>query len=123
MRATQAGRSEVVCRNGKVFEADRVVVSVPLGVLKKQTIKFAPALPQWKQQAIEKMGVGNVCKVLLVFEKSPVDSKLHYFTVLSEQPKDSGLMCFFLNLYTLIGKPLLMTYGLGSSADAVERMN
>lgn len=57
--------SEITCQNGKKFEAERVIIAVPLGALKAGTIKFTPALPQPKAEAIARMGVGNVCKVLI----------------------------------------------------------
>ncbi len=35
-------KSTVTCENGFVASAESVVVAVPLGVLKKNTIKFTP---------------------------------------------------------------------------------
>jgi polyamine oxidase len=46
------------------------VIAVPLGVLKKNTITFSPALPDWKVEAIQKLRMGNVCKVLIVPKKN-----------------------------------------------------
>lgn len=43
--------------------ADAVVISVPLGVLKKETIVFQPPLPQRKQTAIRQLGFGVLNKV------------------------------------------------------------
>jgi hypothetical protein len=34
--------------------------------LKKNTINFIPALPSWKRTSIEKIGFGNVVKILIV---------------------------------------------------------
>lgn len=59
-------KSTVTCENGFVATANSVVIAVPLGVLKKKTIKFTPELPVWKTTAIEKIGFGNVCKILVV---------------------------------------------------------
>lgn len=69
--------STVVCDNGKQFTADFVVVAVPLGVLKKKTIKFNPPLAQRKQKAIDNLAFGNVCKVLVTFNngKFPTTAK------------------------------------------------
>lgn len=53
----------VKCANGEVLEADHVVVTVPLGVLKKDVIKFNPPLPDWKTSCIERMGYGLLNKV------------------------------------------------------------
>ena len=43
--------------------ADAVVISVPLGVLKKEVIAFQPPLPQRKQTAIRQLGFGVLNKV------------------------------------------------------------
>ena len=48
-----------------VFKADAVVVTVPLGVLKSGTVTFHPALPEWKQQAINSLGYGLLNKVCM----------------------------------------------------------
>ncbi len=49
--------------------ADRVIVTVPLGVLKAQTIAFDPPLPETKRRAIERLGFGLLNKVVLSFEE------------------------------------------------------
>jgi hypothetical protein len=51
-------------------EADYVIVSVPLGVLKKNVLKFTPSLPTQKINAIQKIGINCVNKFLLTWEKS-----------------------------------------------------
>lgn len=56
-------RTQVVCTNGDILEADQVVVTVPLGVLKSDAIDFDPPLPSWKQGAIDRLGFGLLNKV------------------------------------------------------------
>lgn len=55
--------TKVVCTNGEVYEADEVVMTAPLGVLKSNTIDFDPPLPGWKMGAIDRMGFGLLNKV------------------------------------------------------------
>lgn len=55
--------TKVVCTDGAVIEADQVVVTAPLGVLKADVIDFDPPLPGWKQSAIGRMGFGLLNKV------------------------------------------------------------
>jgi lysine-specific histone demethylase 1 len=55
--------TKVVCTDGEVFEADEVVVTAPLGVLKSDMVDFDPPLPGWKQGAIDRMGFGLLNKV------------------------------------------------------------
>ncbi len=49
------------------FEAEHVVVSVPLGVLKAKSLIFTPELPGAKIKAILRMGMGVLDKVILQF--------------------------------------------------------
>ena len=42
-----------VSTTSKNYECDYVICSVPLGVLKSNSIEFTPALPKYKQDSIE----------------------------------------------------------------------
>lgn len=57
------------------FVADRVIVTLPLGVLKKNNVKFVPELPENKRRAITKLGVGVLNKCYLRFPRVfwPID--------------------------------------------------
>ena len=50
------------------FDADVVVVTVPLGVSKSGAIEFVPNLPASKRRAIERIGVGVLAKLVLRFD-------------------------------------------------------
>lgn len=59
----QDGKAVTIqCTNGQRFEADRVILTTPLGVLKSGSITFQPPLPNWKQDVIERMGFGLLNK-------------------------------------------------------------
>ncbi|KAI4878710.1 hypothetical protein NFI96_013480 [Prochilodus magdalenae] len=61
---------KVICENDEIFEADHVIVTVSLGVLKQRAATmFEPALPKSKMDAIEKLGFGTVDKIFLCFSK------------------------------------------------------
>ncbi len=53
--------------NGTVYTADRILVTVPLAILKNSSIVFNPALPSDKIQAINNIEMGNGIKVVLEF--------------------------------------------------------
>lgn len=55
--------------SGESLTVDRVVVTVPLGVLKTDTLRFSPALPLMHQRAIARLGVGLVDTVWLRFDE------------------------------------------------------
>jgi len=46
-----------------------VVVTVPLGVLKRDVLRFSPALPPGRRAAIERLGFGSYEKVALRFDE------------------------------------------------------
>lgn len=54
---------------GKVYTADKVLLTVPLSVLKNDRIQFDPALPESKVQAIQKLGMGAGLKIILKFKR------------------------------------------------------
>lgn len=55
---------------GTTYKADVALVTLPLGVLKESLrgsgvncVQFSPPLPPWKNEAIARMGFGNLNKV------------------------------------------------------------
>lgn len=66
--ADDGARVQIDTSHGQV-SADRVIVTVPLGVLKAGTIAFDPPLPDAKRRAIERLGFGLLNKVVLAFEE------------------------------------------------------
>ena len=54
---------------GNTFEADRVIVTVPLAVLKQGNITFTPALPQAKTNAIQQVDMPDGIKVFMEFSE------------------------------------------------------
>ncbi|CAH2083427.1 unnamed protein product [Euphydryas editha] len=64
------GQVEVICKDGDVYKANNVIVTVSLGVLKERHSNlFLPSLPHEKIEIIEKMSIGVMDKVILNFEK------------------------------------------------------
>ncbi|HOY06267.1 MAG TPA: FAD-dependent oxidoreductase [Saprospiraceae bacterium] len=101
------GSTVRVTHNGTVSEADYVIVTVPLGVLKNNSIAFLPALPASKQNAIQKVGMNCVNKFLLTWDTAFWDDvqyisytpetrdKFNYFVNVSKfHPSVNALMTF-----------------------------
>jgi monoamine oxidase len=74
--------SRIECEDGAVIEADYVVSTIPLGVLKQQNIQFEPALPDWKNGAIQRIGYGVLNKVVLVYKEAFWDQSRDIFGTL-----------------------------------------
>jgi monoamine oxidase len=55
--------------NKGVFECEKTIITVSLGVLKNDAIQFSPQLPQVKRDAIQGLGFGWMEKIVLTFEK------------------------------------------------------
>ena len=83
-----------VTHNGKSSEADFVLVSVPLGVLKNNSIQFTPSLPTTKQNAIQKVGMNCVNKFLLTWNSVFWDNEQY----ISYTPEVKDKFNFFVNV-------------------------
>jgi monoamine oxidase len=86
-------RSCVACHTGtivspldhdEVFTADRVIVALPLGILKNEGVKFDPVLPQDKQAAINSLGIGTMNKIFLRFPDNFWPENGYFFEYLKE---------------------------------------
>ena len=108
-----------ITANGNKIEADYVVVSVPLGVLKNNAISFSPALPTNKINAISNTNIGNVNKFLLVWNTPFWDTKLQY---IGYTPETKGKFNYFLNIKKFTSSNGLMTFAFGDYATVTESM-
>ncbi|WP_165798777.1 flavin monoamine oxidase family protein [Shimia abyssi] len=95
------------------FEA--VVVTVPLGVLKRGEIQFEPALPASKTDAISRLGMGVLDKLYLMYEAPFWDRDVTWL-VTPENGLARGQMNLFMNLEPYVGAPLLCAFNGGSPA-------
>jgi len=59
---------QVTLIDGTVYEADRVIVTLPLGVLQAERVQFTPALPAWKSDAIQRLIMGPAIKMIYRFD-------------------------------------------------------
>jgi monoamine oxidase len=60
----------VTCADGTFYDADHVIVTVSLGVLKyNYKFMFTPQLPLYKQKAIQGLAYGTMNKILMEFDR------------------------------------------------------
>jgi len=69
----------ITTADGTTFEADRVVVTLPLGVLQSGNVTFTPPLPVEKQTAITSLGAGAVDKIILKFREPFWEEDVAFF--------------------------------------------
>jgi monoamine oxidase len=62
--------------SGKTHEADKVILTVPITILKEQKIDFVPALPEEKTTAFQKIGMDAGMKIILKFKTRFWDANL-----------------------------------------------
>ncbi|KUI43116.1 amine oxidase [Mycobacterium sp. IS-1590] len=99
--------------------ADRVIVTVPLGVLKANSIEFDPELPQRKRDAIGRLGFGLLNKVVLAFDQ-PFWPRSHPMIGLvgNDQPVSD-----LVNGLLLSEKPILIGLRSGQAAWSREALS
>ncbi|CAH0731156.1 unnamed protein product, partial [Brenthis ino] len=79
------GNVEVVCKDGDVYRANNVIVTVSLGVLKERySTLISPPIPQTKKTAIDKLSFGVIGKIILSFPQRWLRSNSYLFFYRSE---------------------------------------
>ncbi len=123
--------ARVLCDDGEILEANQIVLTTPLGVLKNDSIAFAPALPPWKTAPIKRLGFGTLNKVILVYEKPFWNVDQDMFGLLREpEVPDSldqedyvsnrGRFYLFWNCIKTSGLPVLIALLAGDAAHQAE---
>eukprot|EP00118_Oscarella_pearsei_P027195 m.310890 g.310890 ORF g.310890 m.310890 type:complete len:745 (+) comp56235_c0_seq1:87-2321(+) len=103
-----------------MYHADAAIVTLPLGVLKKcDAVQFHPPLPEWKNGAIDRLGFGNLNKVILCFESCFWNSKVNLFGHVTNTTANRGELFLFWNLYKA---PVLISLIAGEAAARAETM-
>ncbi|KAJ2907057.1 putative lysine-specific histone demethylase 1 [Zalerion maritima] len=125
------GSAQVECEDGTNFDADYIVNTIPLGVLKQGSVKFEPELPSWKTEAIQRLGFGVLNKVILIYDAMFWDPNKDFFGVVRNPPharsvnqKDytaqRGRFFQWLNVSSTSGVPVLLAFMAGDAASDVE---
>ncbi|XP_023320126.1 lysine-specific histone demethylase 1A [Eurytemora carolleeae] len=112
------------------YKADAVLCTLPLGVLKQaiapnQTgapnmVSFNPPLPEWKTEAIQRLGYGNLNKVVLCFDRIFWDNSSNLFGHVGSTTASRGELFLFWNLYKA---PVLLALVAGEAAAIMENVS
>jgi polyamine oxidase len=108
---------KVTTEKGDTFVADAAVIALPLGVLKSGMITFEPKLPQWKQEAINDLGVGIENKIILNFD-NVFWPNVEFLGVVAETSYGCS---YFLNLHKATSHPVLVYMPAGQLARDIEK--
>ncbi|KAF5283006.1 hypothetical protein FQA39_LY04877 [Lamprigera yunnana] len=110
------------------YHADVVLCTLPLGVLKVavapssgqlNTVQFSPPLPDWKTSAIQRLGFGNLNKVVLCFERIFWNPQANLFGHVGSTTASRGELFLFWNLYKA---PVLLALVAGEAAAIMENV-
>lgn len=123
--------ARIECEDGQVIEADYVVSSIPLGVLKQRNVIFEPALPDWKEGVISRIGYGVLNKIVLVYPEAFWDQSRDIFGTLRNTANRFSLdQCDYIpqrgrffqwfNVSHTTGLPTLLALMAGEAAFSTE---
>jgi len=110
--------------------ASHVVLTVPLGVLRAETIDFVPRLPKSKRRAIHRIGLGLLNKVVLIWDEQQKESlpwflkdNVGWVERIVASPNRQGLWTEFYSTQTGTGCPMVYSFLAGRMAESVERFS
>lgn len=99
------------------FLADHVVVTLPLGVLQSGNVRFSPDLPQEKQDAISRLGMGVLNKCYLRFPDSFWPADVDWLGYVSEKP---GEWLDWVSFERPINQPILLGFNAANRGREIE---
>lgn len=112
------------------YKADLVVCTLTLGVLKiaisphsenqENIVQFQPPLPTWKQEAIQRLGFGNLNKVILCFDRIFWDANTNLFGHVGSTTASRGELFLF---WSISQSPVLLALVAGQSAAIMENVS
>ncbi len=112
-----------ITTKNNVYFAKKVIITVPLGVLKSGKIHFSPSLPEWKQTAINKLEMGSYNKTYLMFERpfwgEHAPEIVEYIP--SWEKRDTSIE--IMNMYKFTHKPILLVFAAGADANRKENLS
>ncbi|WP_166787062.1 MULTISPECIES: flavin monoamine oxidase family protein [Cryobacterium] len=90
--------------NGESLSADRVIVTVPLGVLKTKVMEFDPPLPFTHRGAISALGMGALDKIWLQFDEPFWDTDAPLWATVGGDDD----FRVWINMVPITGEPVLV---------------
>jgi monoamine oxidase len=99
------------------FVADRVVVTLPLGVLQHHDVRFVPALPEDKRNAVNKLGMGVLNKCYLRFEHAFWPEDMDW---LEYVPAKHGEWTEWVSFQRAMKKPILLGFNAANRGAEIE---
>ena len=114
------GSGAKVTTSQGVIEADRVVVTLPLGVLQQERVQFEPQLPEAKRSSIGRLEMGVMNKIALRFSKRFWPEDAHRLGLLNSSTEN---LTEYFPLTPHSGQPVIVGLTRGRHAKSIEKAN
>ncbi len=101
------------------YEVDHVVVTLPLGVLQAGKVAFSPELPQSKNEAIAKLGMGVLNKCYLRFKEPFWPKDVDWLEYVSETP---GAWTQWVSFWRMAKQPVLLGFNAADRGRETESL-
>ena len=109
-----------VITSRREWTADKVVVTLPVGVLAAGTVRFEPGLPAAFTEPLGRMRMGLLNKVCLTFPRAFWDTRAEFLTFFNDPPP----LCYaWFNMLPHTGRAALVGFTSGKMAREVEQMS
>ncbi len=99
------------------FVADHVVVTLPLGVLQSNSVRFSPELPSEKRHAIAKLGMGVLNKCYLRFDQAFWPDDVDWLGHVAAQP---GEWAEWVSFKRVANMPILLGFNAADQGLVIE---
>ncbi len=110
------------CSDGTNLQADRVVIAIPLGVLRDGALALDPPPPPEQQTAIGRIGYGGVLgKVYLRFPRRFWPETPYWFGRFPPAPDNRGTFNTWVSLERETGRPILLSFTNGDTALRLDQ--
>lgn len=119
-RIDYRGKQVSVVTDKATYTADRVIVTLPLGVLKANTVAFEPALPRSHQAAIAALGMGLLNKCFLRFPRAFWPTEYDWLEYLPAEP---GRWVEWVSFARPTGLPILLGFNAADAARSLEALD
>ncbi len=119
-RVTQVAPGAVTLADGRRIEADRIVITVPLGVLRNGSIRFAQPLAGRRRKAIETLRMGLLNKCWLRFDRIAWPDDVDWIEWLGPRP---GYWAQWVSLANTLDIPVLLGFNAADSAAEIETLD
>jgi len=100
------------------FLAEQVIITLPLGILQAKKIQFTPALPEKKQKAIQKIGVGVLNKCYLRFPNAFWSAKVDWIEHIAAQ---RGVWSEWVSFQRALHQPILLGFNAAERGREIEQ--